>query len=342
MNILKWLAIGVMALAFLAGAGAIAAWTWASAEIERPGPHGQDTDIMVAPGESLVSVANRLEADGVIRHARLMRLHARLRGAETRIKAGEFRLPAEASISDILKQLVEGRVITYRITLPEGLTTAQILARLEADPVLQGPVPSPPPEEGTLLPDTYQFPRGTTRAELLDRMAAAQDALLDELWPDRAADLPLAGRREAVILASVVEKETGADGERGLVASVFVNRLRRGMRLESDPTVIYGVSQGEPLFNEKGQRRPLYRSELRRETPWNTYQIDGLPLTPICNPGAGAISAVLNPPDSDYIFFVADGTGGHAFSKTLAAHNRNVQAYRAFEREELARERGTP
>ncbi len=342
MYILKWLAFGVVALALLAGGAAIAAWSWASAEIERPGPHDEDMTFTVAPGESLVAVARRLDARGVIRQPRLLRLHARLRGVETRIKAGEYLLPAGASMSEILARLVEGRVITYRITLPEGLTTAQILARLEADPVLEGPLPEPAPEEGSLLPDTYQFTRGTTRADLLDRMAAAQDALLDQLWPARAGDLPLSGRRDAVILASVVEKETGADGERGLVASVFINRLRRGMRLESDPTVIYGVSRGEPLFNEKGERRPLYRSELRRETPWNTYQIDGLPQTPICNPGAGAIAAVLDPPDSDYLFFVADGTGGHAFSVTLDEHNRNVRAYRAYEREELARERGAP
>lgn len=194
-------------------------------------------------------------------------------------------------------------------------------------------------EEGVLLPDTYVFGAGTTRTQFIERMEDAQDALLDEIWETRQDDLPVSTPYEAVILASVVEKEIAKAEERDLVAGLFVGRLRRGMRLESDPTIIYGVSRGEPLYNRQGQRRTLYRSEIDRKTDWNTYQIDGLPKTPICNPGRDAIAAVLNPPETDYVFFVADGQGGHLFAKTYAEHQRNVAAYRRFEREEIARER---
>ena len=202
-------------------------------------------------------------------------------------------------------------------------------------------MPELPVEEGSLLPDTYLFHRGMTRAKLIAQMAKAQDDLLAELWPMRQDDLPITTPQEAVILASVVEKETGNAAERPEVAALFITRMKRGMRLESDPTIIYGVSQGEPLYNKAGKRRTLLRSEIDRKTDWNTYQIDGLPKTPICNPGRDAIAAVLDPPETEYIFFVADGKGGHLFAKTLAEHNRNVAAYRKYERGEIARERAT-
>ena len=163
--------------------------------------------------------------------------------------------------------------------------------------------------------------------------------MLADLWPRRVEGLPISTPEEAVILASVVEKETGIAGERPQIAGLFVTRLKRGMRLESDPTIIYGISRGEPLYNRRGERRTLYRSEIDRKTDWNTYQIDGLPKTPICNPGREAIAAVLNPDETGHIFFVADGKGGHLFAKTLAEHNRNVAAYRKYEREEIQRER---
>jgi len=268
-----------------------------------------------------------------------MRLKARFDGTARAIKAGEYRIPAAASTAKILDILVSGDVVEYRITIPEGLTTAQVLARIKAEPRLAGPLPAPPPE-GALLPDTYLFPAGTRRAELVARMAKAQETLLDELWPGRAEGLAVETREAAIILASIVEKETGADGERALVAGVFTNRLKRGIPLQSDPTVIYGVSRGEPLYNRRGERRTLYRSELERETPWNTYTIPGLPETPICNPGRAAIAAVLDPPETAYLFFVADGEGGHAFSETLAEHNRKVAAYRRYEAREIERERG--
>jgi UPF0755 protein len=190
-----------------------------------------------------------------------------------------------------------------------------------------------------LLPDTYMFHRGLTRVQLIEKMEQAQKDLLDELWPTRQEGLPISTPYEAVILASVVEKETGRADERPQIAALFTTRLKRGMRLQSDPTIIYGISKGEPLYNKDGHRRTLYRSEIDRHTEWNTYQVDGLPKTPICNPGADAIRAVLDPPETEYIFFVADGKGGHLFAKTNAEHERNVAAYRAYERGEIARER---
>ncbi len=326
-------------LAVLAAAGLGGGWVWLQDQINRPGPLIEETVFVVEPGEGLGAIAARAQRDGVIGNARVLRLAARLENVQRDIKTGEFVVAPRISMADFLDLLVEGRVRTYRITIPEGRTTAQALRIIEADPTLVGPLPDPPPAEGALLPDTYVFSRGDTRIELVERMKAAQTALIAELWPGRQADLPFETPEEAVILASVVEKETGLASERPQIAGLFVGRLKRGMRLESDPTIIYGVSRGEPLYNRRGQRRTLYRSEIDRETPWNTYQIDGLPATPICNPGRDAIAAVLNPPETKYVFFVADGEGGHLFAETLAEHNRNVARYRRIERERIAEER---
>lgn len=331
-------ALGLV-LVVLALAGAAAGWLYLQSEISKPGPVAQTTKFEVRAGEHLGSVAERLEDEGLVREARTMRLHARIEGQQAAIKVGEYAIPARSSVAAILDQLVEGDVIEYRITIPEGLTTAQILRLVEASGDLDGDMPERAIEEGSLLPDTYIFSADTTRTQMIERMEKAQDDLLEDLWPERRDGLPVDTPEEAVILASIVEKETGAAGERDLVAGLFTERLERGMRLESDPTVIYGVSKGEPLFNNQGQRRTLYRSELNRQTDWNTYQMDGLPKTPICNPGRDAIAAVLDPPDTNYIFFVADGKGGHLFAETLAEHNRNVAAYREYERQEIARER---
>ncbi|MCI4644238.1 MAG: endolytic transglycosylase MltG [Hyphomonadaceae bacterium] len=326
-------------LVILGLAAAGAGYIWYQDSVTRPGPLAEDTVFDVSQGETLVSVANRAETAGIIRDDRVLRLHARLKGEETAIKVGEFALPAEISIEDFLTRLVAGDVVQYTITIPEGLTTAQIARRLEADDRLEGPLPDPLPAEGELLPETYAFTTGTTRADLLARMVAEQDKLIERLWPDRADDLPISTPEEAIILASVVQKEASGQTEYGPVASVFINRLNFPMRLQSDPTVIYGVSQGEPLYNSRGERRTLYRSELERDTPWNSYTRDGLPATAIANPGRGAIEGVLNPPETDFYYFVADGTGGHAFARTHDEHIRNVAAYRDYERREIARER---
>lgn len=344
MRFLKALFTWIFALAFLAAAGGLAGWVWFNNEIGSPGPLAEERVIEVASGETLTAVAARLEAEGVISSARLMRLKARLDGSEQAIKTGEYLIEPKASLKDVLSTLIEGRSLLYSITLREGLTTRQMLRLIESYEHLTGDLPDPPPAEGTLLPDTYMFHKGMTRAALIQKMREAQVKVLEELWPDRQPDLPFETPEEAVILASIVEKETGKPSERDEVAGLFIGRLKRGMRLESDPTIIYGVSGGDPLYNKQGQRRPILLSEKNRVTDWNTYQMDGLPKTPIANPGREAIAAVLNPPKSDYVFFVAeckDGviTGDHVFSQTYAQHQRAVAAYRACANREIARER---
>ncbi|HSG36936.1 MAG TPA: endolytic transglycosylase MltG [Paracoccaceae bacterium] len=213
----------------------------------------------------------------------------------------------------------------YRVAMAEGTTSWQVVTALNGISTLSGPV-SDIPAEGSLAPDSYEFTPGATVASILERMETAQARILAEAWAERAADLPISTPEEALILASIIEKETGVPQERGLVASVFVNRLNKGIRLQTDPTVIYGVTKGEGVLG-----RGLRQSELQRETPYNTYLIDGLPPTPIANPGRASIEAALNPDSTDFIFFVADGTGGHAFADNLADHNRNVAAWRAIE-----------
>ncbi len=213
----------------------------------------------------------------------------------------------------------------YRVAMAEGTTSWQVVTALNGISTLSGPV-SDIPGEGSLAPASYEFTPGATVASILERMETAQARILAEAWAERAADLPISTPEEALILASIIEKETGVPEERGLVASVFVNRLNKGIRLQTDPTVIYGVTKGEGVLG-----RGLRQSELQRETPYNTYLIDGLPPTPIANPGRASIEAALNPDSTDFIFFVADGTGGHAFADNLADHNRNVAAWRAIE-----------
>ncbi|MEM8617064.1 MAG: endolytic transglycosylase MltG [Pseudomonadota bacterium] len=330
------LLITVAALVVVAG---VAGWLWFQAELAKDGPHGTVQDFTVSQGEGFSTVAERLQVSGVVHRSDVLRLQARLQGVESQIKAGRYQIPARASALAVLDQIVSGDVVQLRLTIPEGLTTAQILARVEATDVLTGDMPDTEFTEGIFLPDTYVFGEGLTRTQFLTLMQDAQTKLIRSLWPQRQAGLPYDGPDDALIMASIVEKETGLAGERAKIAGLFVGRLKKRMRLQTDPTVIYGVSGGEPLYNRRGERRTLFQSELDRVTPWNTYQIDGLPATPICNPGRLAIEAALNPADTDYVYFVADGKGGHLFAKTLAEHNRNVAAYRRYEDAEIARER---
>ncbi len=246
------------------------------------------------------------------------------RSKTTALKAGEYQFPKAASMAEIMDMLIEHKAIQHRITVAEGLTSDMALGIVNADPVLEGSATVTP--EGSLLPETYLFERGTTRAEILSRMHKAQEAVLSELWPKRKKGLPFQTIEDALKLASIIEKETGAAAERPRIAAVFVNRLKNGMRLESDPTIIYGLTKGVALGH------PLRQSELDTPNPYSTYQIDGLPPTPICNPGRDAIAAVLSPPDSEELFFVADGSGGHVFAKTLAEHARNVAQWRKVQR----------
>lgn len=303
-------------------------------------PKGETAEVVfeVPRGSGLSSIASRLEKDGLIKSAFIFKLVTKLRGNEANFKAGEFVLTKPASMSTVYDVLAEGKAVLYPFTAPEGLTSAQIYRELAKVETLVNDAP-PVPKEGTLLPETYMTPRGMTKSALIKKMQEAQVKIIDELWDNRQEGLPLKSKEEAIILASIVEKETGVGAERDVVAGVFINRLKIGMRLQTDPTIIYGVSKGEPLLNKKGQRRTLYRSEIDRKTPWNTYQIDGLPPTPICNPGAEAIAAVLQPANTEYLFFVADGTGGHVFAKTNREHVNNVNKWRKIERQRQRQQR---
>lgn len=292
---------------------------------EAPGPAERPTIVWLAPGLGLAAIAGRLEEARVLDEPLIFRTAVRLNRQAGTLKAGEYEIPARASMSEIVRILREGRSIVHRLTVPEGLTSAQAMEIVKVDPVLVGAMPPLPPE-GSLLPETYNFNRGTTRTQLVERMRMSATAVMNELWPRRAGDLPFKTPREALILASIVEKETGLAAERPRVAAVFVNRLRKSMRLQSDPTIIYGITGGKGRLG-----RPIRRSELDKMTPYNTYQVDGLPPTPISNPGRASIEAVLNPPATRELYFVADGTGGHAFASTLAEHGRNVARWRRIE-----------
>lgn len=314
--------IGVLAVGAL-GVGGYFAYQ----ETTRDGPLAEETVILLNPGASVSRTADLLVEAGAIRHPQIFKAAVRARGAQTDLKAGEYAIPAEASVMEIIDLLVEGKSILHYFTAPEGLTTAQVLRALTENETLQGDI-TLMPNEGELLPETYAFTRGETRDAIIRRLVAAQQDVIEELWSDRALELPISSPEEAIILASIVEKETGIAAERARIAGVFINRLKRGMRLESDPTIIYGLTKGEPLG------RGLRVSELRKSTPYNTYIIRGLPPTPIANPGRDAIAAVLNPAETDEIFFVADGSGGHVFASNLRDHNRNVARWREIEREQ--------
>lgn len=304
-------AVGVAALVAAVGPGPVAR-------------SGQVTEVQLPRGVGVSGVASALKSAGVIRSALVFEVLARATGAGRSLKAGEYAIPSRASSLAILSDLKAGRTIARSVTLPEGLTSAMIVRQLQAVQWLTGEVEVP--AEGVLLPETYRAERGDSRQSVLDRMRADQQSLLDQLWAARKPGLPLANPQEAVILASIVEKETGLRDERRRVAAVFINRLRTGMRLQSDPTVIYAVSRGEPLG------RGIRASELASRSPWNTYAYSGLPPTPIANPGRASLEAVLDPLETRELYFVADGTGGHVFAETLEAHNANVARWREVER----------
>lgn len=295
-------------------------------KFEAPGPSTAALEVEIPAGSGLNAIARRLESAGAIESADIFRLGTRFKQAERSLKAGEYEIAPQASMADILSLLQNGKTIERRVTIPEGLTSLQIIAILNNTEKLTGEIDAVPPE-GSLAPETYFFTAGESRETILDRMHASQSAIINSLWDSRAEDLPFETKEEALTLASIVEKETGVSSERARVAGVFVNRLRKGMRLQTDPTVIYGVAGGE------GLDRPISRADLKDDNPYNTYIISGLPPTPIAHPGREAIAAALNPAATTDFYFVADGTGGHAFARTLAEHNRNVRQWRKIEAE---------
>jgi UPF0755 protein len=311
-----------LTVAALFGAGLLASSAWRA--WTAPGPLAEPVQVVIPRGGTERIAAALLER-GVIRDARAFALAAWLTRDAGPLRAAEFAFPAGVALREVLDILREARPVQRRVTIAEGLTAHQIRALLERTEGLTGEMPAI--EEGSILPETYAFEWGESRAAILRRADAAMDRALAEAWAARAPGLPLASAREALVLASIVERETGKPEERARVAGVFLNRLRRNMPLQSDPTVAYAATGGAPMD------RPISRADLDREHPFNTYRIRGLPPGPIASPGRAALAAVTRPEATDYLFFVADGSGGHAFSRTLEEHNRAVARWREIERQ---------
>ncbi len=325
------LTFALLALVILGGSGYVL-----TRNFDVQGPLKTSVVVVIPKGEGTYDIAGRLERDGVIADRRLFMAQYLARtfggsGTDRSIKAGDYEIRAGASVRDVLDSLMEGRAILYKITIPEGLTTLQIVERLRADQGLSGDI-TQIPAEGSLLPDTYKVGRGMPRQELIDRMRTDQKKFVAQVWAKRQSELPIKSPEQALVLASIVEKETGRGDERTKVAAVFVNRLRKNMRLQSDPTIIYGLVAGQGTLG-----RGITRADIDSKTSYNTYQIDGLPPGPICNPGRSAIEATLNPAATQDLYFVADGTGGHTFTTTLKDHNTAVATWRRIEREKAAR-----
>ncbi|GGC69076.1 endolytic transglycosylase MltG [Chelatococcus reniformis] len=292
-------------------------------EFRAPGPLQSDKVIIVKGGSQ--AVTDTLAREGVIAQPTLFLLGLHLFGTSDEIKAGEYLFKQNASLRAVMDTLIAGKSVLHTLTIPEGLTSEQVVGRLMESDLLIGTIKEIP-REGALLPETYKIPRGTPRQQLIDRMRADSKRVLAEVWARRSPDLPVKSPEELVTLASIVEKETGRADERPRVAGVFINRMQKRMRLQSDPTIVYGLVGGKGTLG-----RAIQRSEITKPTPYNTYVIDGLPPGPIANPGRAALEAVANPSRTKEVFFVADGTGGHVFSETLDQHNRNVGRWRQIE-----------
>jgi UPF0755 protein len=304
---------------------------------DAPGPLEVTRSISIPKGEGRIEIAERLEREGVIANRWSFVVNHLLQGwlgarKSVELKAGEYEIKKNASMRQVMDIIAEGRSVLSKLTVPEGLTSLQIVERIKADVNLAGEVEEVP-EEGSLLPETYRFSRGMPRQEIIDRMRADQQRTLSALWEKRQPDLPFQTMEQAVILASIVEKETARNDERERVAAVFVNRLRKGMPLQSDPTILYGLYGGAVQWG-----KPILKTEIEAKNPHNTYQVRGLPPTPICNPGRPAIEAVLNPAKTSDLYFVADGNGGHIFSETLKDHNAAVQTWRKMEKDIRAKQ----
>jgi UPF0755 protein len=299
-------------------------------EFDGPGPSANGDTFLVKPNTPVQDIADQLERRELISDARIFRLGVRAYGNDAVLKPGEYEIKPHASMRDIMELLKSGKSVMYSLTIPEGLTVEQALQRVAEEDTLSGDMPKTVPPEGSLATDTLRFTRGYSRQQIVEKLLADQKKLVEDIWQRRAPDLPLANMQDFVILASIVEKETGKGDERSRVAAVFLNRLAKGMRLQSDPTIIYG------LFGGKGKPadRPIYQSDIQKPTPYNTYLINGLPPTPISNPGRAALEAVANPSKTDDLYFVADGSGGHVFAATLDEHNENVARYRALQKKQ--------
>jgi len=296
--------------------------------VHEAGPLKENKIVLIERGNGVAAIAQTLEHEKVISSAFVFKILVKLTPDKRPLKAGEYEFTPAITMEESLLMMQEGRVYDRKVTLPEGVTSWQIVETLKALPDMAGEITAVP-EEGTLLPDTYHYIKNDDRAALLAKMKEAMDKTVAELWPARVAGLPIENEKQLLVLASIVEKETGVAAERKKVAGVFINRLKKGMPLQSDPTVIYGITKGEVQNAGQGPLgRRLLTKDLEENTPYNTYMNAGLPPTPIANPGRASIEAVLNPEVHAYIYFVADGTGGHVFARTLAEHNRNVANWR--------------
>lgn len=313
----------LFALLFLFGGllAVLGSWVWLT--FTAPGPLKSKKIYEITKDLDRTQIAMALQDQGIISDARIFSAAAAVNGFRGgRLRAGEFEFASGATMEDVLGMITAGRFLTYKVTIPEGWTSQMVVARVTEQKELEGDIKTVPPE-GAVLPDTYVFRRGLSRQKLIDDMQAAQTKLLDTLWQARPATTKLATPQDLVTMASIVEKETGLAEERPKVASVFLNRLDQKMRLQSDPTIIYGIVGGKGKLD-----RPLTKTDIETATPYNTYTISGLPPGPIANPGKAALEAVLNPADTKYLYFVADGSGGHAFASTLDEHNANVKKWR--------------
>jgi UPF0755 protein len=307
----------LVVLAAVVGGGV----AWFLHAYRAPGPLTAPATLVIERGSGLTAIAAQLEEAGVVGNRWVFLAGTALEGGDRRLKAGEYAFAPGISPAEAADLLARGSNVSHKITIPEGLTSAEIVALLQAEPLLTGEV-ADVPAEGSLLPETYQFLRGDSRASVVDRMRKAMQQEIAALWAKRATALPYKTPQDAVTMASIVEKETRIPAERPVVASVFLNRLQAGMPLQADPTVIYALTEGK-----KPLGRPLTRADWKLDSPYNTYLVTGLPPGPIANPGRDSLAAVLNPAVTDYYYFVADGSGGHVFARTLDEHNRNVQEW---------------
>ncbi|WP_310619924.1 endolytic transglycosylase MltG [Flexibacterium corallicola] len=307
---------------------------WGKGKFAESGPLSKERLVVIESGSSLPTIAEKLEDNGVISNALVFELGVRFYKQQNLMKAGEYAFASGVSMHQVMNDLVSGKAVFHTVTFPEGWSSAQIVARLNANEVLLGDI-AEIPAEGSLLPNTYSFTRGWSRQKIIDEMQKAMKKHLSMVWEQRSQGLPIDSPEELVILASIVEKETGKADERPRVAGVFINRLNRGMKLQSDPTILYGLYGGDSW---KVDRSAIKRSELNAVNPYNTYQIAALPPGPIGNPGKAALEAVANPSRTKDLYFVADGTGGHAFAQTYKQHQKNVANWRKVEKEMRAKQ----
>lgn len=322
---MKHFLLSFLSLIFLSIAAAAIAGGWSINHYLSSGILSEAKLVIINKGQGVSSIAAKLEQEGVISNAFIFKVFARFGKS---LKAGEYEFPAKISMAEVVTMMQDGRVYGRKITIPEGYTSYQIVKLLNAREDLEGTIDIIP-KEGSLMPNTYHFVSGEKPSDIIMRMEESMQEAIDKLWPERSKSLPLKTKKEALVLASIVEKETGVAGERAKVAGVFINRLEKGIPLQTDPTVIYALTKGKIQDKGKGPLgRRLLKKDLKVESPYNTYLNAGLPPGPIANPGYESIKATLNPEKHDYLYFVADGTGGHVFAKTLKEHNRNVANWR--------------